>query len=173
MTDKEIFDNTLTIISSFLRHKSCKQNNILFRFGDRGENYYIILRGKVDILLAKPFQIDLNRQEYIEFLAKLVKQGEQELFKTCLHLNNSIYLLNDKEYEYIHSFQTQKATHSLLKENHEKISIINLSTTPLIISKGKSKEINYKINESPKKSSLRKSCIPENKNKKLSFLNLN
>lgn len=100
--------NAINIISAHVKHKSCSRNNFVFKYGDRGDNYYIILKGKVDIILAKPEVMALTKDEYFSFLLKLIRLNELELFRNCLHLNNSVYQLSEHEIETLHWSESVK-----------------------------------------------------------------
>lgn len=93
----------LNNICTSLKHKPAFKNSILFKYGDKGENYYIILSGKVCIVIPKQEQIKLTREDYLRYLYRLKTLGEIEIFKNCMIHNSSIFHFNDKELEIINS----------------------------------------------------------------------
>jgi hypothetical protein len=73
-------------ISSFIKYEFLPKDHLLFRLGDRGEKYYIILKGSVSILIPKDMKMDLTEEEFFKFIKKLISNNETEiLYKTLIH----------------------------------------------------------------------------------------
>jgi CRP-like cAMP-binding protein len=73
-------------ISSFIKYEFLPKDHLLFRLGDKGEKYYIILKGSVSILIAKDIKMDLTEEEFFKFVKKLISNNEAEiLYKTIIH----------------------------------------------------------------------------------------
>lgn len=98
---KENQEASLLMIMTYLKHKSNPIHSLVFKFGDRGESYYIILSGKVEIVLAKPEQTSMTKSDYYNYLIKLMNIGEFEVYKSVLNLNASIFKFSDKEMEFL------------------------------------------------------------------------
>ena len=50
----KICENLIEQISIHLRHEFIPKNNLVCRYGERGEKFYIILKGKITFLVPKP-----------------------------------------------------------------------------------------------------------------------
>ena len=50
----KLSENLIEQISLHLRHEFIPKNNIVCRYGEKGEKFYIILKGKVNFLIPKP-----------------------------------------------------------------------------------------------------------------------
>ena len=103
----KISENLIEQISIHLRHEFIPKNNLVCRFGERGEKFYIILKGKITFLVPKPTKCYLNLEEYIVYLMQLRKNNEFELIDNLLVQNRIFYPIEDddldgyilKEYE--------------------------------------------------------------------------
>lgn len=98
---KENLDECLDTIITYMTHKSLLYNSILFRFGDKGDCYYIILSGKVEIVLPKPKTYVMNKSEFIKHLYNLSTLGEKELVKSILTLNSNVFDFSEEENEFL------------------------------------------------------------------------
>ena len=92
--DKE---ELLSSMINCMKYDFYTKNNILFRFGDKGELFYIILKGSVNVLIVKPEKIDMNRNEYLRYVRKLKDNNEYELLKKALSVNNNIFSISEKD----------------------------------------------------------------------------
>lgn len=106
-------EDVLNSICSSLKHKYNKKNSILFRYGDKGDNYYIILNGKVNILVSKPEQLKLKKEDYLRYLYKLRALGEEEVFKNVMFSNEGLFQFSESELEMLNS---EKVNHEILKK---------------------------------------------------------
>ena len=90
------------------------KNNIIFRLGDTGDKFYLILKGNVSVLIKQEKKVKMTRYEYISYLKYLDtinEKGLQEIiiesnkidfsrFEIEPYLNNKIQLeKNDIEKE--------------------------------------------------------------------------
>ena len=88
-------ENLIEQISIHLRHEFIPRNNLVCRYGDRGDKFYIILKGKVTFLVPKMIKCYLNLEEYINYLMQLRKNDEFELINNLLVQNRSCYPIED------------------------------------------------------------------------------
>lgn len=82
-------------ISSHIKYEFCAKQRMIFRIGDIGEKFYIILRGSVKILMTHTKVYHLTKEEYIAHLIKLKLYGENKLFLNIiadLHNQKNFYL---------------------------------------------------------------------------------
>ncbi len=52
------------IISQTMKYEFHLEKHILFKYGDKGEQFYVILQGSVDILVAKDLKMMMSEEEY-------------------------------------------------------------------------------------------------------------
>jgi CRP-like cAMP-binding protein len=103
----KISENLIEQISIHLRHEFIPKNNLVCRYGEKGEKFYIILKGKVIFLIPKPIKCYLNLEEYVLYLMQLRKNNEFELINNLLVQNRIYFHIEDddldlylmKEYE--------------------------------------------------------------------------
>ena len=51
--DSSNYDELMTRIALHLKYERANENKLLFKFGDKGDKYYIILNGKIAIFIVK------------------------------------------------------------------------------------------------------------------------
>ena len=89
----------LTSISNNLRYENSQKDTILFKYGDKAQKFYLILKGKIAVMLPREVIVCLTEEEYFIYLNNLRKYEEFALInKTITKQNN--YPIKDIEYEY-------------------------------------------------------------------------
>ena len=93
------FDNNLllTKISSNLKLKTINKNSFVFHVGEEGNLFYIILKGKVSILIPKQIKIHMSFEQYKFHLQLLCSLNEKFLYEETHKLNKKIYNLKEKD----------------------------------------------------------------------------
>ena len=84
----EELDKTLSIVNKYLRVKKFNKNNILFRIGDIGTKYYILLNGKAYTLVPRKYIKSMTFDEYRNHLYMLFIFGEDYLLEQTITYNN-------------------------------------------------------------------------------------
>ena len=145
------YDEIVSSLSLLLRSERKPQNNLVFKYGDKGTKFYIVLYGKCSVIVPKENTIKMSIMHYIKYLLYLNHVHEDELMIMTVGTNKLKYSID--------LYFTNKLIHFLSNCNSEKI--INLNTSllsPKDISKIKEfyaqlqKEPIYdKQNVSPKK----------------------
>ena len=92
-------DNTVINISKVIKYVSIPKNNYVLKLGEKGNAFYLILKGKVSIMVAEYKKVYLNIDDYLIFLLKLYYFKENELLKETISLNNYRYAIED-DFEY-------------------------------------------------------------------------
>ncbi len=87
----------LTKISSNLKLKTLNKNSFVFHVGEEGNLFYIILKGKVSILIPKQIKIHMSFEQYKFHLQLLCSLNEKFLYEETHKLNKKIYNLNEKD----------------------------------------------------------------------------
>ena len=94
-------EKTLYDISSHLYYENYEKNNIICKYGDKADKFYIILKGKVIFLVPKMHKHYLSEEEYLEYLINLRKKGEVELVNNIIIKNELIFYYGEDFDEYI------------------------------------------------------------------------
>ena len=85
--DKEFF---LTKLSTSMHIESVPKDYLLFRKNDLGDKFYIILKGKVSIIINQDTYIDMTEREYYIHFEKLRYFKEYYLLEKLLSYDNKI-----------------------------------------------------------------------------------
>ena len=94
-------DEFLYNISSGLIYEHVQKNKFIFKFADKAEKFYIILKGKVDFCVPKINKVLMTENEYILFLIKLRFNDEIELIKKNLENNKISFNYGDNLDQFI------------------------------------------------------------------------
>ena len=114
-------ENLLEEISIHLRHEFIPRNNLVCRFGERGEKFYIILKGKISFLVPKLMQCYLNFEEYITYLMQLRKNDEFELINNLLVQNRILFPIEDDNLDEYLLNEYEDYEKNMKKPNRRKI----------------------------------------------------
>jgi len=83
-------------LSIMIKAEAMKRNTFLFHYGDQGNKFYIILKGKVAVLVPKEEKMLLTFKEYERYLEILRENGEDELLSKVENLNSNLMLNKEK-----------------------------------------------------------------------------
>lgn len=128
---------------------------ILIRFGQKGDNFYFILKGSIAVLGVKEEKSYVTKEEYISYLKSLINHLEYSLLTKCIQMNCDKFPLEDlMENNFIKDFfesfkdeNTEKLKMKIDKSKNENIEK-NENEKIITIKESESKEI---IKEEPKK----------------------
>ena len=130
-------DNTVVKISKVIKYVSIPKNNYVLKLGEKGNAFYIILKGKVSIMVVEYKKVYLSIEEYLIFLLKLYYFKEKELLKETIILNNHRYGIEDDFADFIKNLYIKQKILEKEKEmnkedkkeknikNHEKNNIFS------------------------------------------------
>ena len=196
MNKSKLLSNTnilLNQISQYMKIYHLHSNQLLFRFGDFGDKFYFIFKGKVAVLVPKKIQFEFTYNSYIEYIDKLYNSNEFGLLLKIIDENisifNSIEILEYKNL--IYNFLNKKNFNSRIKnrklsfskkiiENFTVEEYIN-SILPNIKEENSKKEYSFLINQNnenltnpnysfknffPQNSPLKKNLSQKTKNRK-------
>lgn len=93
--ESEELKELLYIMASNLKYMHIEKNKFIFKFGDKANIFFIILKGKVTFCVPKLNKYYLNEEEYIMFLCKLRLNKDKDLIKKNMETNKCIYDLGD------------------------------------------------------------------------------
>jgi len=91
----KLSENLVEQISINLHHEFIPKNNLVCRYGERGEKFYIILKGRVNFFVPKPHKCYLNFEEYVIYLMQLRRNNEFELINSLLVQNRIFFPIED------------------------------------------------------------------------------
>ena len=80
-------DKILFSLSMYLKLESKVKDSILFRYGDKGTKFYILLSGKVSILILKETRVEMSFLRYFLHLLLLKMMKEKEMVKKTIIAN--------------------------------------------------------------------------------------
>ena len=69
--DPNNYDNLFSNISKVIKYGTVPKNNYIFKIGEKCNTFYLILKGKVTIMIVEYKKIYLNIEDYLIFLLKL------------------------------------------------------------------------------------------------------
>ena len=117
------FENILKKISINLKNFFNNKNTFIFKVGEKGNLFYIILKGKVSVLVPKQIKITMTYYNYINHLILLYNYDEKYLLEQTIKLNQKIFDINKN---LLHNIKTQKNVNLKNFENLEEyLNIIN------------------------------------------------
>ena len=85
--------NYLIHLSSEIFYDQMQKDMILMRYGDKGDKAYINLIGNVDVLVPNSKLMSVNENDYLLYLASLIKYKEYDLINFVLNDNFPNYPL--------------------------------------------------------------------------------
>ena len=77
----------LITLGETIVYEKAQSNTVLMRFGEKGSNAYIILSGKVDVLIENYFHKNIGEKTYLYYLANLIKYHEFGLVNSIVNEN--------------------------------------------------------------------------------------
>ena len=181
--DKNLLNNLL-VLGRTLAYEKFPKDYVLIRFGEKGSKAYINLSGDVAVLIKKQYKIKMSEEEYLYYLANLIRFQEYELVNIVVNENYKIFPieiiddLNEVEFEkknlssvsgkYFNKFNNinvENSFNNVEKKISKDTSFLNLNNK----STGKLIQNNLNKNNSKKKS-LRPKLRLNQENEKLKNL---
>lgn len=97
-------DNTsdlLTKIATKLKYEKVEKDKVICKFGEKGSKFYLILKGKIGVIIPKLEKIKMTQNEYFDYLIRLKKFKEKDILIKVLPLNKNAYPLEDEEISWL------------------------------------------------------------------------
>ena len=125
VTDLNDKEKLIASLSNCLKLEKRQKGSILFRYGNKGTRFYIVLGGEISVLILKEVEVELTFLNYIKYLFYLKIIKEDDLAKKILAANsNGNFRLRegylDRYYEDIISFINRYYIKTSFKEYEEK-----------------------------------------------------
>lgn len=93
-------DKLLYSLSLYLKMENKSQDELIFRFGNKGNKFYIILEGEISILILKETKALISFKRYFLHLLLLKILKEDELVKKTIMANSKMnYHFDDKDFD--------------------------------------------------------------------------
>ena len=113
-------DNTIVKISKVIKYISIQKNNYVLKLGEKGNAFYLILKGKVSIMIAEYKKVYLTIEDYLVFLLKLYYFKEKDLLKETIFLNKHRYMIEGNFEDCIKNlYKKQKALEREIKKENK------------------------------------------------------
>jgi len=92
--EENIVQKTSSILKSIASKITLERfpaNRIIFKEGDKGDKFYIIVKGKVNIIKMIEENVYLSEEEYLAYLEKLKSHKEKFLLQKVIATNLAVY----------------------------------------------------------------------------------
>jgi CRP-like cAMP-binding protein len=149
---KQFHDNfygMMLNLSIEMKYEYYGRGRILFRTGETGDKFYIILRGEVAILDPQVKRFDMSEEEYIIYLCRLKQYQENDLLERCIKMNMGIYTIINEDFEtWLRDLKDAylNSVDQLLRKKEEIYnSVLNEITTTLINIENKKNEASQPV----------------------------
>ena len=96
---KESIQEILDKLSLVMKLKKVKKHEIILKEGEKGKEFFILLRGKISVLTPKINDYYMTEEEYISYLFQLRKKDQNELIHKCITLNQSTYAISEDDFD--------------------------------------------------------------------------
>ena len=90
-------EDTLKILVGELIFEEVPKNTIICKEGDKGEKLYVVIKGKLGVLVQKENKAKCKKIEYIKYLIVIYLYQEYSLFSKIIDLNSNSILLEERE----------------------------------------------------------------------------
>ena len=87
----------ITAFASEYKGKIFNENQIVFRYGDENNDFYLIHKGKVNIYCPFTESLYMNIDEFYIYLLRLRRYNEIEMLNDVLLMNNFVFMRSSEE----------------------------------------------------------------------------
>ena len=93
------FNFNLTECAKILNYSRREENEIIVEEGEKGDSFFLLLKGSVSFLISKQKKYEMTKEEYLFHLFKLRKNNANELLRQCLQLNALVFPIEDSSFD--------------------------------------------------------------------------
>ena len=93
--NKQLLDK----ISSIMKLRKLKKDELILNEGEKGKEFFILLKGKICVLTPKINEYYMSVEEYISYLFQLRLKEQNELIHKCISLNQNIYPIDEENFD--------------------------------------------------------------------------
>ena len=97
--EKEHSRDLISKLSFAMKYKYYPKNNLIYRYEEQAEYFYVILQGKVDLLVPNEETLRLTENEYFLYLINLRKYNEFILLTKTINKNMESFPMNEKNFD--------------------------------------------------------------------------
>ena len=122
-------------ISSEIENEEKKQNEIVFRLGEKGDKFYLIFNGEVSILIKQKYSIKMSKYEYFSYLKYLKFIKEEEIYNLIITENSHIFNIDEINdvIEKNKKIKKQNKEKTIIYPNFNEYEINNISVENYIL----------------------------------------
>ena len=95
----EYSEDIINKIIKIMNLQSNKTNDLIIQYGEKGNNFYIILQGTIGIFVPKYTEYYMSEEEFILHLLKLRIYNQNELIIQCLRKNSLIFSIPNERFD--------------------------------------------------------------------------
>ena len=151
ITDEIGINNLLISLSYTLEYEYKPENSIVFNINDEGGKFYVIIKGKVDVMKPIKREYNLTSLEYFTELIKLKESSQLVLLNKTIKENKNIFPLKSSDLDKIemvlNKFKIKRKLNLLLKVAEKGYNLNDYKNTFIEIKElisTDSKKYNYK-----------------------------
>ena len=93
-----LIDEIISNLAVSVKYLDIRKDEILFKYGDNNEFFYIIIDGSIDLIKPQEIVCEFSEEDYLIYLTHLKMIEEYELLQNVLKINKEVYDL-DKDFE--------------------------------------------------------------------------
>ena len=93
-------DKLLFSLSKYLKLEKKPQNNIIFRYGNKGNKFYIVFSGELSVLILKEVNVQISYIQYFMHLLILKLLKEDDLVDKIISCNYAANRVNKNEFDF-------------------------------------------------------------------------
>lgn len=101
-----------------LKYKYVEKDTILFNYGDRGDKFYLILKGTISVLITKSEKFIIEHEDYLLYLIGLKIYNQNELLEKTLKENKNIYDYTERQIEDVLKYIKSCSLHTAEIQNY-------------------------------------------------------
>ena len=90
-------EELMTKIVAQLKLEEIEADRVICKQGDRGDKFYLILKGTISVIIQKEYTVRMSKTDYLQFLIHLHLYQENELINRIILLNKNVYFIEEKD----------------------------------------------------------------------------
>ena len=87
--------NYISYTCKIMKYYETESNELILQQGDRGDIFFLILKGKVSIIILKNKTYELTEEQFICYLLECKKYNQNEIIRQCINLNSQSFSLEE------------------------------------------------------------------------------
>ena len=116
-------EQLIGLISSCIKPFKSEANKMIIHIGEKGNQFFIILKGSVSVLVPKERKVRISENDYKNYLKMLFNFNENYLLENTIKYNNNLYNIKEREIKKVD--EDFKSLREEIKNLDEYLSYIN------------------------------------------------